>query len=79
MTDTVTIPRQTEGAPSALVAVGDITQMVSPPLSASTPAQWARRYAKHPRRPFPRGWKTSGGMVWVRDEVETWLRETGRL
>lgn len=70
----VTVPRQTEGAPSPLVAVGDICRMFDPPLSPSTPDQWYRR---HPN--FPRAWDTSGGHVWLRSEVEEWLRATGRL
>lgn len=71
MPDTVTITRPSEGAESPLVAVGDIAELAG--VKPGTPDQWSRRYPG-----FPRGWRTSGGMVWLRSEVKAWLRETGR-
>ena len=71
--DTVTIPRQTEGAPSPLVAVGDVASLAG--VAPETVNQWVRR---HPTL-RALGYRTSGGWVWVRTEVEEWLRRTGRL
>jgi hypothetical protein len=56
-----------------LVATGDIATMAG--VTVNAVAQWARR---HPDFPEPVA-VTSGGKIWQREDVEIWLRATGRI
>lgn len=59
--------------PALLLAAGDIAQLAG--VTTDAVHQWAKRY------PEFRGLAvaTSTGLIWRRDDVERWLRETGRL
>lgn len=59
--------------PHDLIARGDAAQLAG--VAVSTINQWVRRYPDFPR-PFTR---TSGGDIWIRQEMLAWLTETGRL
>jgi predicted DNA-binding transcriptional regulator AlpA len=56
-----------------LVATGDIANMAG--VTVDAVAQWVRRY---PDFPVPVA-VTSGGKIWQREDVEAWLRKTGRI
>jgi hypothetical protein len=58
---------------TALVARGDIAAIGD--VTPDAVEQWRRRYPAFPR-PVAH---TSAGDVWLRTQIETWLRETGRL
>ena len=59
--------------PSDLIARGDAAQLAG--VAVSTINQWVRRYPDFPQ-PFAR---TSGGDIYLRQEVLAWLEKTGRI
>lgn len=58
--------------PYDLVATGDIARMAS--VDRATVGQWQHRDLL----PAPVA-TTSGGKVWLRSDIEAWLRKTGRV
>jgi len=56
-----------------LLATGDIAKLAG--VTVDAVAQWVRRYPDFPQ-PLDR---TSAGAIWRREDIENWLRKTGRL
>ena len=57
----------------SLVSRGDIARMAG--VRPDTVRVWIRRDLGFPAAVV----RTSGGRLWLRSEVERWLRETGRM
>lgn len=56
-----------------LLATGDIAKLAG--VTVDAVAQWVRRYSDFPQ-PLDR---TSAGAIWRKEDIEDWLRKTGRL
>ena len=56
-----------------IMSIGDIAKLAG--VTRSAVAQWERRYADFPT-PYA---ATTGGRLWLLEDIEKWLVKTGRL